>query len=228
VSKQPVVVSWSGGKDSALALWAVLRGNEYDVEALLTTCTLGFRRISMHGVRCSLLHQQAAAIGLPVKKVFVPKHCQNDTYERLMKAAFQTFQTLGITKVVFGDLFLADIRRYRDKLLGSIGMTGLYPLWKHDTRVLAETFIAQGFKGVVVCVDPRVLPPAFAGRKFDRALLRDLPRDVDPCGEHGEFHTFVFDGPIFRRPVRFRQGSVLEREKFVFVELAPERSNDKQ
>jgi len=224
MSKEPIVVSWSGGKDSALALWAVVRSNEYQVESLVTTCTLGFRRISMHGVRCSLLHQQATAIGLPVKKVFIPKHCQNVTYEHGMKSALQAFQTVGITKVVFGDLFLADIRHYRDQMLSSICMTSLYPLWEQDTRELAESFIVQGFQGVLVCIDPRVLPSGFAGRRFDRALLGDLPRHVDPCGENGEFHTFVFDGPMFRRPVRFRQGAVVERDRFVFAELAPEPS----
>ena len=227
MAKEPVVVSWSGGKDSALALWAVLRGNEYQVEALVTTCTLGFRRISMHGVRCSLLHPQAAAIGLPVKKVFIPKHCQNNAYEQRMRTALKAFQALRITKVVFGDLFLADIRRYRDQLLSSIGMTGLYPLWEQDTRELAETFIGQGFQAVLVCIDHRVLPSEFAGRRFDRALLRDLPKHVDPCGENGEFHTFVFDGPIFNRPVHFQQGPVVERGQFVFAELAPEPSKRK-
>ena len=219
--KEPVLVSWSGGKDSALALWSILKGSEYRVEALVTTCTLGFRRISMHGVRCSLLQAQAAAIGLPVKKVFIPKDCRDDEYQRQTTLTLLAFQPLGIAKVVFGDLFLGDIRRYRDQMLSSIGMTGLYPIWGQDTRQLAEAFIAAGFKAIVICVDPRALAFPFAGRRFDEALLRDLPRNVDPCGENGEFHTFVFDGPIFQHPVLFRPGPVVKRGQFVFAELTP-------
>ena len=225
--KERVVIAWSGGKDSSLALREILRGDQYEVAALLTTCTEGFRRISMHGVRCSLLKTQAQELGLPLRKVFIARECSNADYEARMHGALFEFKSAGITKVVFGDLFLEEIRAYRDRMLAEIGMTAIYPVWGRNTRDLADEFIAAGFRATLVCVDPRKLAPSFAGRMFDQALLRDLPPNADPCGENGEFHTFVFDGPIFRKPVRIRSGPTVLRQNFYFADLLPASTNNK-
>jgi uncharacterized protein (TIGR00290 family) len=202
-----------------------LRSNQYEPAALLTTCTEGFRRISMHGVRCSLLKMQAQELALPLRKVFIARECSNADYEARMQAALLEFKGAGITKVVFGDLFLEEIRAYRDRMLAQIGMTALYPVWGRNSRELAEEFIAAGFCATLVCVDPKQLAPSFAGRPFDRNLLRALPPTADPCGENGEFHTFVFDGPIFRNPVRIRTGPVVQRNNFYFADLLPASTN---
>jgi uncharacterized protein (TIGR00290 family) len=225
MAKERVVIGWSGGKDSSLALREILRNDEYEVAALLTTCTEGFRRISMHGVRCSLLKTQAQELGLPLRKVFISRECSNADYEARMQAALLEYKAAGITKVVFGDLFLEEIRAYRDRMLAAIGLAAIYPVWGRDTRQLAEQFIADGFRATLVCVDPRKLDPSFAGRAFDRTLLRDLPGSVDPCGENGEFHTFVFDGPIFRNPIRIRPGPTVSRQNFYFADLLPASTN---
>jgi uncharacterized protein (TIGR00290 family) len=225
MAKERVVIGWSGGKDSALALREIQRGGEYEIAALLTTCTEGFRRISMHGVRCSLLKMQAQELGLPLRKVFIARECSNADYEARIKTALLEFKAAGINKVVFGDLFLEEIRQYRDRLLAEIGMTALYPVWGRNTRDLASEFVADGFRAALVCIDPRKLAPAFAGRMFDETLLRDFPADVDPCGENGEFHTFVFDGPIFRRPIGIRPGPIVLRQNFYFADLLPASTN---
>jgi uncharacterized protein (TIGR00290 family) len=225
MAKERVVIGWSGGKDSALALRKILRGDLYEPAALLTTCTEGFRRISMHGVRCSLLKTQAQELGLPLRKVFIARECSNADYEARMQTALLEFKSVGISKVVFGDLFLEEIRAYRDRMLTAIGMTAIYPVWGRKTRELAEEFIASGFRAALVCVDPQKLAPSFAGRMFDAALVRDLPATADPCGENGEFHTFVFDGPIFRNPVRIRFGPIVLRQNFYFADLLPATNN---
>src|SRR3989442_2112734 len=189
---EPVLMAWSGGKDSALALQQVSRDEPYGVAALVTTVTTGYERISMHGVRRSLLHRQARALGLRLEEVLISPHASNEEYERQMEATLTAAraQFAGLDAVVFGDLFLADIRAYRERMLARIRMRGLFPLWLRDTRALAADFVRQGDKAVLVCVDSRVLPGAFAGREFDAALLNDLPPGVDPCGENGEFDTF--------------------------------------
>jgi uncharacterized protein (TIGR00290 family) len=216
-----VLVSWSGGKDSALALDAV-RG-EHEVTALLTTVTDGHDRISMHGVRTELLRRQADALGLPLDVVRIPPACTNAVYEESMRAALARHAAAGTRSVVCGDLFLADVRRYREERLFVGGVAGLFPLWGRDTPRLAEEFIERGFRAVLCCVDTRALPLDFAGRAFDGALLRDLPAGVDPCGENGEFHTFVWDGPGFTRPVGFAVGErVLRDGRFGYVDLLPE------
>lgn len=222
MSKERIVLAWSGGKDSSLALQAIQNEGRYEVAALLTTCTEGFRRISMHGVRCSLLHQQTAALGLPCRKVFIPQTCSNGDYERLMRAACLDFKAEGITRVAFGDLFLAEIRTYRDRLLAGIGMTALYPLWRMNTSELARRFIRDGFRATLVCIDSQKLAPSFAGRTFNDALLADLPPTVDPCGENGEFHTFVHGGPIFRQPVPCTLGTTVQRGAFHYADLKPQ------
>lgn len=228
MSKERVLVSWSGGKDSAMALQAVLQSGDCEVAALLTTCTEGFRRVSMHGVRCSLLNQQADQLGLPLRKVFVPRDSTNEQYEAAMLAAMAEFKRSGIERIVFGDLFLEEIRAYRDRLTARAGLATWYPLWGSDTRELARRFIQQGFLATLVCVDERALDAAFAGRLFDEALLRELPASADPCGENGEFHTFVFDGPIFRAPVRHRIGARVHRQNFCYAELLPMTTRTKK
>ncbi len=216
-----IVLGWSGGKDSSLALREILAEGRYEVAALLTTCTEGFRRVSMHGVRCSLLKRQAEALGLPCRKVFIPQHCSNEDYERLMREACLEFKGAGIIKVAFGDLFLAEIRAYRDRMLAQVGMTALYPVWGLNTPQLAREFIRDGFRATLVCVDSQKLDASFAGHPFDAALLASLPAHVDPCGENGEFHTFVHDGPIFRQPVACQPGAVVQRGQFYFADLLP-------
>jgi uncharacterized protein (TIGR00290 family) len=221
MTREKIIMGWSGGKDSSLALREIRRRNHYEVVALVTTCTEGYDRISMHGVRSSLLERQARELGLPLKKVFISKGASNDEYEARMKEAFLEYKTMGITKAAFGDLFLEDIRAYRDRMMASIGMSALYPVWGLDTRALAREFVRDGFSAVLVCIDPRALDKSFAGRTLDDALLDDLPSNVDPCGENGEFHSFVFQGPIFRQNIGCARGEVVLRDNFYFADLLP-------
>ncbi len=216
-----ILQSWSGGKDSCLALVEILRDGARSVAALLTTVTEGYDRVSMHGVRLDLLHRQAAALGLPLETVYIPPQATNEVYQARMEAAFARYRREGITTIAFGDLFLADIRRYREQWLAQAGMTPVFPLWQRDTRELARRFVDEGFEAVVTCVDTRVLDPGFAGRRFDHTLLADLPQAVDPCGENGEFHTFVHGGPIFRQNVPIAHGEVVQRESWCFCDLVP-------
>jgi uncharacterized protein (TIGR00290 family) len=211
-------LAWSGGKDSALALWQ-LRQAGVTPAALMTTVTEDYERISMHGVRRSLLRQQAAATGLPLVEVEIPAGCTNDLYERRMAAAFACAELAPVGEVAFGDLFLEDIRAYREDRLAAAGRRARFPLWDSDTAALARRFLAAGFRAILVCVDPRALDPSFAGRDYDDALLAGLPAAVDPCGENGEFHTFVTAGPVFAAPIACRRGEVVERDGFVFADL---------
>ncbi len=215
-------MAWSGGKDSALALAAVRRDSRYDVAALLTTVTEHYDRVSMHGVRRTLLRQQAEALGLRLEEVVIPPQCSNDEYEKRMAAALATVrsQTPGLHAVVFGDLFLTDIRAYRERMLARVGMRALFPLWLRDTRELAREFVRLGYRAVLVCVDSHTLPADFAGREFGDALLDELPAGVDPCGENGEFHTFVYAGPLLARRIAHRRGKRVVREgRFVYRDL---------
>lgn len=221
--REPVLFCWSGGKDSAMALHVLLQNPLIRIVALLTTVTEGYDRISMHGVRRELLQQQAQSIGLPLHEVFIPQQCANSIYEARMEAALRVHLENGVRKVAFGDIFLEDLRVYREKNLARIGMTALFPLWKRDTRELIESFHADGFRSMAVCVDSKALDPNFAGRELNRAFFEDLPRHVDWCGEQGEFHTFAFDGPIFREPVRFQIGERVQRDEFVFCDLLMEK-----
>jgi uncharacterized protein (TIGR00290 family) len=217
-----VIVAWSGGKDSALALREIRGDARYRVAALLTTVTAEYDRISMHGVRRTLLRQQTQALGLPLEEVLISPRASNDEYETNMGAALAALRTRipGLGTVVFGDLFLADIRAYRERMLARIGMRGLFPLWLRDTRALAHDFVRVGYRAVLVCVDAAQLDGAFAGREFDADLLHDLPPRVDPCGENGEFHTFVYAGPGLRQPVRHERGPVVVRDgRFVYCDL---------
>ncbi|HVH66487.1 MAG TPA: diphthine--ammonia ligase [Gemmatimonadales bacterium] len=221
-TRQPVVVAWSGGKDSALALQEIRGDPRYRVAALVTTVTAQYDRISMHGVRRTLLRQQAESLGLPLEEVLISPGASNDEYEANMSTALATLRLRisGLDSVVFGDLFLADIRAYRERMLRRIGMRGLFPLWQRDTRALAGEFVRLAYRAVLVCVDAAQLGREFAGREFDAELLRDLPPGVDPCGENGEFHTFVYAGPGLRQPVRHERGAVVLRDdRFVYCDL---------
>lgn len=220
---ETIAMCFSGGKDSSLALWEIRRTRTYVVRTLLTTVNAEYDRVSMHGVRRELLREQADAIGIPMTEVPVPRVCTNAVYEREMGAAFARLQAAGIRRVAFGDIFLEDLRTYREEQLAASKLEGFFPLWKQDTRKLARRFIQDGFKAVLVCVNLKVLDSTFAGRRFDEALLSDLPPGVDPCGENGEFHTFVYDGPIFRRSVRVATGEVVQRDPFAFCDLLPDR-----
>jgi uncharacterized protein (TIGR00290 family) len=221
----PVVMSWSGGKDSAMALYELCRTGEYDLVALLTSVSEEYRRISHHGVREALLEQQADAIGIPLDKVYLPSGgshpCTNEVYEQIMRDVMARYNARGVETVAFGDLFLEDLRTYRERNLAQANMRGVFPLWKRDTAHLAREIIALGFKSYLSCVEGKV-GPGFAGRAFDRDLLAALPAGTDPCGEHGEFHTYVYDGPIFRRPVAVGVGDIVIRDGRYYADLLPE------
>ncbi len=223
-TREKIVLGWSGGKDSSLALHELRKSERYEVVALLTTCTEGYDRISMHGVRCELLEQQARETGIPLVKVYISKAASNAEYEAKMSAVSCDFKRQGINTVAFGDLFLEDIRAYRDRMLKQIGMTAIYPVWGRDTRQLACEFVDLGFDATLVCIDSRALDKSFAGRKFSDAL-RDFPGRVDPCGENGEFHTFVFQGPIFQKPIPCQNGEVVERDGFYFSDLLANKAS---
>lgn len=212
---------WSGGKDSCLALREIQRSPTMRVEALLTTLTRDYDRISMHGVRRILLERQATSLGLPLHQILISKGATNEEYESKMGEAFSAYREKGVDAVAFGDLFLEDIRAYRQRLLAKHDMAGLYPIWGRNTSHLIREFLDSGFKTVVVCVDPAQLDPSFVGRVIDAEFLAELPAHVDPCGENGEFHTFVFDGPSFKDPIRFNVGEIVCRDSFWFCDLLP-------
>jgi uncharacterized protein (TIGR00290 family) len=219
--RERVLLAWSSGKDSAFSLHVLRQQGDVEVAGLLTTVNEAFDRVAMHGVRRALVEAQAEAAGLPLVVVPIPWPCPNEAYEAAMASALSRARERGIAGVAFGDLFLADIRRYREEKLVGTGLRPRFPLWGRPTRALAEEMIASGLRARLTCVDPRALPASFAGRAFDRALLAELPPSVDPCGENGEFHTFAWDGPMFERPVRVRGGEVVERDGFVFADLLP-------
>jgi uncharacterized protein (TIGR00290 family) len=218
--REKAIVSWSGGKDSALALYEV--ADEYEVVALLTTVTSGYDRVSMHGVRTRLLEQQAAALGYSLEHVSISPECSYDEYESQMRAALARRRANGVSRVICGDIFLEDVRRYREERLFRDGLTGVFPLWQLDSREVAQRFLCLGFRAVLCCVDTRVLNERFAGRVYDETLLAELPETIDPCGENGEFHTFVFAGPNFARPVAYTLGEYMLREqRFGYRDLLP-------
>jgi uncharacterized protein (TIGR00290 family) len=219
--RMPVLFSWSGGKDSAMALHSLRQNPDFEVIALLTTVTEGYERISMHGVRRELLHRQADSIGLPLEEVRIPPQCVNPVYEARMGEVVLRFRDRGVRHVAFGDIFLEDLRAYREQKLVAADMTALFPIWKVDTRELAARFLRDKFRAIAVCIDPSKLDASFAGRELDASFFRDLPPGVDPCGENGEFHTYVFDSPVFRSPIPVQVGAVVERDSFVFCDLMP-------
>jgi uncharacterized protein (TIGR00290 family) len=217
----PAVVSWSTGKDAAFALEEVRRAGTFRIVGLLTTVTSAYARVSMHGVREVLLRRQAESLGLPLYRVEIPAQCSNEMYERAMARTMGRLRGDGVEHVVFGDLFLEDIRRYREEKMAGTGISPAFPLWGRPTLALALEMMQSGVRATIACVDPRRLPSRFAGREFDSEFLRDLPAGVDPCGENGEFHTFVHGLPSFRSPVEIRRGEVVERQGFVFADLLP-------
>jgi uncharacterized protein (TIGR00290 family) len=219
--EKAVLVSWSGGKDSCMALRKIQNTPNIRAETLLTTITRDYDRVSMHGVRRILLEQQAASLGIPLHPILISRGASNDEYETKIGEAFAAYREQGLDSVVFGDLFLEEIRVYREQFLAKYDMVGLFPVWKRDTSTLIREFISLGFKAAVVCVDPAQLDPSFLGRLIDDEFLSQLPAHADPCGENGEFHTFVFDGPIFRYPVKFSFGEMVCRESFWFCDLLP-------
>jgi len=219
---EPIVLSWSGGKDSALALAALHEQPAYDVVALLTTVTSGYDRISVHGVRRSLLAAQQRSIGLPVHEIVIEPQSSNDAYDAAVEHALADVRRRypGVQRIAYGDLFLEDVRRYREERLTPLGFEGLFPLWGRPTNALAREFIERGFEARLVCVDTTQLDAGFSGRAFDAALLRDLPAAVDPCGERGEFHTFVSAGPSFAASVAYDVGDVVLRDgRFAYCDL---------
>ncbi|MCC6555146.1 MAG: adenine nucleotide alpha hydrolase [Polyangiaceae bacterium] len=246
--KKRVLFSWSGGKDSSMALHEIGKGNEHEVIALLTTLTEDYDRITMHGVRSALLERQAAALGLPLHKMYIPRNATMDQYEAALREALQSYSAASVSHVGFGDIFLEDVRRSREEVLttlfepavsgappgkggkGAFGdgrsqamaemqMAGLFPLWGSDTKRLIRDFISSGFKAMVTCVDSQRLDSSFVGRTIDEDFLKRLPPDVDPCGEHGEYHTFVYDGPIFCSPLSIELGEIVLRQGFYFCDL---------
>jgi uncharacterized protein (TIGR00290 family) len=216
------LIAWSSGKDSAWALHEVRRTGEVDVVGALVTVTDTFARVSVHGLREELLRAQLGACGLPPVIVRIPHPCPNEVYEREMAGAMAQAKAVGVTHVVFGDLFLQDVRAYRETRLGPIGITPVFPLWHRPTDALAREMIAAGVEARLVCVDLKKLPQDFAGRSFDATLLADLPAGIDPCGENGEFHSFVCAGPMLSRRVPIRAGETVERDGFAYADLLPE------
>ena len=222
LKRTPVVMSWSGGKDSALALHELRSDPRYEVVALMTSISEEFRRVSHHGVREELLEAQAEAIGVPLTKVYLPSGnaapCTNEVYEEIMGRVMEEFRSRGVYTVGFGDLFLEDLRTWRENNLAKVGMTGVFPIWKRDTRQLSHQIVAMGFKAILSCVEGKV-GTGFAGRAFDERLLEDLPEGIDPCGEYGEFHSFVHDGPCFNKPVAVRVGETVTRDGRYYADL---------
>ena len=214
-------IAWSSGKDSAWALHTVRKTGEVNVVALLTTLNCDYARVAMHAVRENLVEMQAGAVGLPLVKVPIPAQCRNQDYEQAMSSVMERARAEGVFHIVFGDLFLEDIRAYREKHLAACGMKAVFPLWRKDTCLLAKEMLERGLSAYITCVDPTKLDRAFAGRRFDAELLGELPREVDPCGENGEFHTFACAGPMFRRSLPIDVGEIVERDGFVFADLLP-------
>lgn len=222
MSRARAWLSWSSGKDSTLALATAREDPDLEVVGLLTTLNGSADRVAMHAVRRELLHAQAAALGLPVHEVDLPWPCPDQEYEALMRTALAVATSQGVTRMVFGDLYLADVRAYREQALAGTGIEPVFPLWGRPTAALAEEMVDRGVRATLTCVDPRQLDASYAGRGFDRDLLADLPASVDPCGENGEFHTFVHDGPGFDHPLAVRVGDVVERDGFVFADVLPD------
>lgn len=218
-AREKAWLSWSSGKDSAWALEVARRDERLEIVGLLTTVTEPFGRVSMHGVRQELLEAQADSVGLPLHRVPIPFPCPNEAYERAMRSALERAKSQGVTTLVFGDIFLADVRAYRESQLSQAGFRATFPLWRLETRRLAGEMVAAGLRARLTCVDPKVLPRRLAGEVFDSAFLGFLPPAVDPCGENGEFHTFAYAGPMFGRPIDIRLGSTIEREGFVYTDL---------
>ncbi len=217
-----VAVGWSGGKDSTLALYKMMTELGICRPILVTTYSEEYGRVSMHGVRLELLEMQAESLGLELLRVPLPNPCSDEEYQRRMLETLQRLRGMGIVEMVFGDIFLEDVRRYRERNLEQAGFRGVFPIWGSDTKALSHRFITLGFKAVVCCVDTAQAPQELIGMEYGPGFLERLPDNVDPCGERGEFHTFVYDGPLFREPVRFIKGeTVLRDNRFLYIDLKP-------
>ena len=212
-------ISWSSGKDSAYALYEARTRGLAEVIGAITTLTEAYDRVAMHGVRSSLLDRQLAVLGLPSERVLLPSPCSNEIYEARFGEACERLKAQGVRHIVFGDLYLEDIRAYRERQLAALGMSAIFPLWRRNTAELARAMLASGLIAHLTCIDPKRLDRSFAGRRFEGRLLDELPRDVDPCGENGEFHTVVSAGPMFSAPIAVRVGEVVERDGFVFADV---------
>ena len=210
--KKKALFNWSSGKDSALALYKTLQNPEFEITCLLTSINQQNQRISMHGVRVELLEQQAKSIGLPLEIMQIPEMPTMEVYENVMRETLAKLKDKSVTHSIFGDIFLEDLRKYREDKLAEIGFEGVFPLWKIPTKDLIQEFINLGFKTIVVCVNERFMDKSFVGRVIDQNFINDLPENVDVCGENGEFHTFTFDGPIFSKPIEFEIGEIVYRK----------------
>jgi len=227
--KEKVILCWSGGKDSSLTLHELRKDGKYEVATLLTTLTRDYDRVCMHGVRSILLEQQAESLGLPLEKIFISKNASNEEYESRMREVLERYRAEGVCGVVFGDVFLEDLRKYREEKLSQVGMKGLFPIWKRDTAELACAFIDLGFEAIVTCADSNLLDSTLVGRPFDEQFLSTLPEAVDPCGENGEFHSFVSDGPIFQWQIPHTTGEVVLRDNgFYYCDLVPAATASKR
>lgn len=209
--KPKAIFNWSSGKDSALALYKILKEDQFEITSLLTSINQEFQRISMHGVPVSLLEKQAESLGFPLIKMEIPKEPSMEEYQQIMSETMSKIKSQGVTHSIFGDIFLEDLRTYREEQLQSIGMKAVFPLWKQNTSDLIHEFLDLGFKTIVTCVNETYLDKSFAGRIIDEDFIKDLPENVDPCGENGEFHTFTFDGPIFKNPIKFEIGDTVKK-----------------
>jgi len=219
---EKVLFCWSGGKDSAISLYEIQKSQKYEILALLTTITSDYDRVSMHGVPRTLVERQAHSLGLPLEKNSISKGCSNEEYESKMREILIRFKQAGVSSVVFGDIFLKGVRKYREDNLSQLGMKGIFPIWGRDTAEVTRSFIELGFQAIVTCVNSKVLGEGFLGRVLDKHFLSELPPDVDPAGENGEFHSFVFDGPIFKKRIGYTLGEQVLRDSFYFRDLLPE------
>ena len=218
---EKILFSWSGGKDSAISLYEIQRSQKYEILALLTVITTDYDRVSLHGVPRILIEQQAKSLGLPIEEVFISKDSSNDEYESKMREILNRFKRAGVSSVVFGDVFLEEVRRYRENNLSQVGMKGVFPVWGRSTAELTESFVNLGFQAIVTFIDSKVLGEKFLGRVLDKHFLGELPSNVDPAGENGEFHSFVFDGPIFKERIGYTLGERVLRDSFYFCDLLP-------
>ena len=218
---EKVLFSWSGGKDSAISLYEIKRSRKYEIVSLLTTITDGYDRVSLHGVPRILVQQQAYSLGLPIQEVFIPKACSNEEYEAKMRETLSRFKQEGIASIIFGDIFLEWVKQYREDNLAKIGIKGIFPIWGRDTTELTKSFIALGFQAIITCINTKVLDKRFIGRTLDEHFLSELPANADLGGENGEFHSFVFDGPIFKERIAYTVGESVLRDSFYFCDLLP-------
>lgn len=214
-----ILLSWSSGKDSAYSLYALQQSNEYEVVGLISTVTEEYNRVSMHSTRVTLLQQQAKQLNLPLHMISIPPQCSNQIYASKMNSFIAKVSQTDISHIAFGDLFLEDIRQYREKQLQASAIQPLFPIWKRNTAKLAKEIINIGIKAIITCIDPKKLDASFAGRSYDENFLNDLPTGIDPCGENGEFHTFVYGAPMFKHNIPIRNGKIVTRDGFVYADI---------